>query len=49
VPIEYLERYRGEFGDGYDRLRERILARQKELGIVAPDTKLAPRPAGLPP
>jgi arylsulfatase A-like enzyme len=49
VPSEYMERYRGEFDDGYDQLRERILARQKELGIVAPDTKLAPRPAGLPP
>jgi arylsulfatase len=49
VPSEYTDRYRGEFDDGYDRLRERTLARQKELGIVAPDTKLAPRPAGLPP
>ena len=48
VPSEYMERYRGEFDDGYDQLRERILARQKELGIVASDTKLAPRPAGIP-
>jgi arylsulfatase A-like enzyme len=49
VPSEYMERYRGEFDDGYDRLRERILARQKEFGIVASDTKLAARPAGIPP
>ena len=47
VPSEYMERYRGEFDDGYDRLRERILARQKGLGIVAPDTRLAPCPAGI--
>ena len=45
VPSEFIEKYRGKFDDGYDKLRERILARQKELGIVPADTKLAPRPA----
>ena len=49
VPDEFIERYRGEFDDGYDVLRDRILARQKELGIVAADTALAPRPEVLPP
>ena len=49
VPREFIEKYRGKFDDGYDKLRERILARQKELGIVPADTKLAPRPAVLPP
>ena len=49
VPNEFIERYRGEFDDGYDELRDRILARQKELGIVAADTELAPRPEVLPP
>ena len=49
VPSEYIKKYRGKFDDGYDKLRERILARQKELGIVPADTKLAPRPAALPP
>ena len=34
VPDEFIDRYRGEFDDGYDALRDRILARQKELGIV---------------
>ena len=49
VPDEFIERYRGEFDDGYDVLRDRILARQKELGIVAAETVLAPRPNVLPP
>ena len=49
VPDEFIERYRGEFDDGYDVLRDRILARQKELGIVAAETVLAPRPEVLPP
>ena len=48
VPREWIEKYRGKFDDGYDKLRERILARQKELGIVPADTKLAPWPEVLP-
>lgn len=49
VPSEFIEKYRGKFDDGYDKLRDRILARQKELGIVPADTKLAPMPEVLPP
>lgn len=48
VPAEFIKKYKGKFDDGYDKLSERILARQKELGIVAPGTKLAPRPAAIP-
>lgn len=48
VPEDYLERYRGEFDHGWDRQREITLARQKELGVVAPDTELAPWAPGLP-
>jgi len=49
VPKKFIEKYRGKFDDGYDKLRERILARQIELGIVPPGTKLAPMPAVIPP
>jgi len=48
VPPEFIAKYKGKFDDGYDKLRERILARQLELGIVPPGTILAPRPAVLP-
>jgi Sulfatase len=48
VPSEWIEKYRGKFDDGYDQLRDRILARQKELGIVPADTTLAPWPDVLP-
>ena len=34
APPEWIERYRGVFDDGWDALRERILARQVESGIV---------------
>lgn len=49
VPKEFIQKYKGKFDDGYDKLRERILARQKELGIVPADTQLALMPAGIPP
>jgi arylsulfatase A-like enzyme len=48
VPSEWTEKYWGKFDDGYDQLRDRILARQKELGIVPADTTLAPWPEVLP-
>ena len=48
VPSQWIEKYRGKFDDGYDQLRDRILARQKELGIVPADTTLAPWPEVLP-
>ena len=48
VPSEWIEKYRGKFDDGYDQLRDRILTRQQELGIVTGDTTLAPWPEVLP-
>ncbi len=45
---EYLERVRGRYDEGWDVIRERRLARQKELGIVPESTQLAPRNDGVP-
>ena len=45
VPKEWTDRYKGQFDDGWDAYRERVLARQKELGIMdARRGALAPRP-----
>jgi arylsulfatase A-like enzyme len=38
-----IARHRDRYAIGWDRLREQRLARQKELGIVPPDTELPPR------
>jgi arylsulfatase A-like enzyme len=43
VPKEWADRYAGEFDDGWDKLRERTFARQKELGIIPADTELTAR------
>ncbi|MGW5074656.1 arylsulfatase [Rhodococcus sp. NPDC004095] len=48
VPERYLDKYRGEFDHGWDRQREITLERQKALGVVAPDTVLAPWTGDLP-
>jgi len=47
VPDAFIERYRGRYDVGWDRIREQRLARQKALGIVPPDTRLAPRNPGV--
>ncbi len=48
VPTEWSDRYRGKFDDGWDKLRQRTLARQIELGTVPEGTDLTERSAGLP-
>jgi len=40
---EWADKYKGQFDDGWDVLRERVFERQKELGWIPPDTKLTPR------
>ncbi len=49
APQEYLDRYRGEFDEGWDCEREKVLERQKALGIVPQDTELTPLNPGLRP
>ena len=44
VPREWIAKYKGKFDAGWDALREQTLARQIKLGVVPPDTKLAPKP-----
>jgi arylsulfatase len=48
VPKEWTDKYRGQFDDGWDVLREQILARQKALGVVPADTVLSARHADIP-
>ncbi|WP_169977766.1 sulfatase-like hydrolase/transferase [Tautonia rosea] len=40
---EWADKYKGKFDDGWDAYRERVFARQKELGWIPADTKLTPR------
>ncbi|MDA8196008.1 MAG: arylsulfatase [Actinomycetota bacterium] len=46
-PLEYRQRWRGAFDSGYDDTRTEWFIRQLEMGIVPPDTQLAPRNPGV--
>jgi arylsulfatase A-like enzyme len=43
VPKEWADRYAGEFDDGWDALRQRTFARQKELEVIPADAELTAR------
>ena len=45
---EWIAKYKGKFDQGWDKVREETLARQKKLGIVPANTKLTERTRGLP-
>jgi len=48
APKEWIDKYKGQFGQGWDKIREETLARQIKLGIVPPNTKLTKRPDQIP-
>jgi arylsulfatase len=48
VPPEWSDRYRGQFDQGWDRLREQTFARQKELGVIPPEAQLTARHPEIP-
>jgi arylsulfatase len=48
VPAEWADRYKGRFDEGWDVLRDEIVDRQKELGVVPPEAALTPRPDEIP-
>ena len=41
VPKEWADRYKGQFDDGWEAYRERVFARQQELGLVPADAELS--------
>ena len=43
VAKQWADKYKGKFDQGWDKLREETLARQKELGVVPADCELTPR------
>lgn len=47
APQEYIDKYKGKFDQGWDKIREQTLEHQKKLGIVPQDTKLGPKPTDI--
>src|SRR5450432_3848979 len=48
VPKEWIAKYKGQFDQGWDQVREETLARQIKLGVVPANTQLTKRPEQLP-
>lgn len=47
VNQEWIDKFQGQFNQGWDKVREETLARQKKLGIVPKNTDLTPRPDSI--
>lgn len=48
APKDWIAKYKGQFDQGWDKVREETLARQIEMGVMPKNTKLTPRPAQIP-
>ena len=48
VPIEWSDKYKGKFDQGWDALRDETIARQREAGVVPADAELTARPDEIP-
>jgi arylsulfatase len=48
VPKDWIDKFKGQFDQGWDKYREEAYQRQLKLGVIPPDTKLTPRPAEIP-
>ena len=47
-PPEWSAKYKGQFDQGWDKLREETFARQKALGVIPPDAELTAAAGGDP-
>jgi arylsulfatase len=48
VPADWIDKYEGQFEDGWDVLRGQTFARQKALGVIPPDAALTERHNEIP-
>ena len=48
VADKWIQKYRGKFDQGWDKLREQIFENQKKLGVIPANAELTPRPKELP-
>ena len=48
APKEWIAKFKGQFDMGWDKMREITFAKQKQLGVIPPDTKLTERSPGIP-
>lgn len=47
APKEWIEKYKGKFDTGWQQLRKETFARQKKMGVIPQNAKLAPMPEDI--
>ena len=47
VPKEWADKYKGQFDKGWDKTRQETFERQKKLGVIPANTKLAEKPEDI--
>ncbi len=47
APKEWIDKFKGQFDQGWDKVREETFARQKQMGIIPADAQLTERPKQL--
>ncbi len=48
APKEWIAKFKGQFDQGWDKVREETFARQKRMGVIPASAKLTPRPKEIP-
>ncbi len=48
APKEWIAKFKGQFDQGWDTLREETFARQKKMGVIPANARLTARPAQIP-
>ncbi len=48
APADWIAKFKGQFDQGWDKVREETFARQKRLGVIPQNAVLTPRPSSLP-
>jgi arylsulfatase len=48
VPKEWADKYKGQFDQGWDKVREETFGRQLKLGVIPADCRLTARPKEIP-
>ena len=48
APKDWIDRFKGQFDEGWDAYRDKAFARQKAMGVIPENARLTPRPKEIP-
>lgn len=48
APKAWIDKFKGQFDQGWDSIRQQIFDRQKSIGVIPANTRMSERPASIP-